>query len=570
MILARLASLYPWTVSADATIDHSLGFLEVGIDSTDVIRAGNGAGILVCLVAIVVTALVPPGVRVPVAGVLFAGTVFTPISIRHAPVLVAKIKRTQALGDAPDIVARAVLRMRIEPTAEAAATFAARTGDGPLANSLGDHVRRAVGSPDSGVTTFAEEWKTWNPPLHRAMILVAAASEAPSGERARTLDRALSAILDGTRERMAAFVGDIREPATAMYAFGVLLPLALIAVLPAARTAGVPVSPILLVVVYDFVLPFGLVCGSVWLITHRPVAFPPPDVTRSHPDVPNRWWDVLALSSLAGGTAFLGTGLVLAHWTRWIAGTGCLVGWLLVGATQPTVQVRTRVRAVEENVTDALYLVGRRVKEGTAVERAIVVATDEITGETGVMFERANRIQRQLQRGIRESFLGEHGALSGVPSPRARSAVSLLALSAREGRPAGEAVLSMADHLDELQQVEREARRELAQVTGTLRHTAAIFGPLVSGATVALAEGMSGSTGTVGTGSSLGSAFPADVLGLAVGGYVLLLAAILTTVAVGLEHGLDRTLVGYRVGQSILSATAIFLIAFTLAGTLTA
>jgi hypothetical protein len=231
-----------------------------------------------------------------------------------------------------------------------------------------------------------------------------------------------------------------------------------------------------------------------------------------------------------------------------------------MGFTRPTVLVRNHVRAVEANLTDALYLVGRRVSEGLAVEPAIVAADDELTGETGAVFEQATGVQRRLGMGVRESFLGEYGSLSTVPSPRARSAISLLSLAADEGRPAGGAVLAMADHLDDLQSVEREARRELSQVTETLRHTASIFGPLVSGATVALAGGMAG------MGSSFGSAFPVDVLGLAVGVYVLCLSAIITTLAVGLEQGLDRTLVGYRVGQSLLSATAVYLLAFALAG----
>jgi hypothetical protein len=116
----------------------------------------------------------------------------------------------------------------------------------------------------------------------------------------------------------------------------------------------------------------------------------------------------------------------------------------------------------------------------------------------------------------------------------------------------------MADHVDDLQRVEREARRELASVTGTLRNTAAIFGPLVGGATVALADGMA--TGT------LGEPLPTAALGLAVGGYVLLLATILTALATGLERGFDRALVGYRLGLALLSAVGSLLAGYVGAG----
>ncbi|WP_223301823.1 type II secretion system protein [Haladaptatus sp. R4] len=506
-----------------------------------------------------------PALRLVVGGLSVALAVGVSASLRRVPELLAAAKRTQALGDAPDLAARAVLWMRIEPTAEGAAAFASRTGDGSLASSLGDHVRRAAGSPTSGLTSFAAEWESWNPALHRSMVLIAAASEAPAEERTRTLDRALTAILDGTRERMAEFVTEIRGPATALYAFGVLLPLALVAVLPAAKTAGVPMSPAVLVVGYDVLLPALLLGASVWLLTRRPVAFPPPDVSRSNPDVPDERWPIVALGLGAGGVALIVTTLLLPSWTRWIACGGCLVGALSVGSTRSTVHIRDHVRAVESGLTDALYLVGRRVNEGQAVEAAIVAAGDELSGETGAVFDRATRIQRQFGMGVKESFLGEYGSLSTVPSPRARSAVALLALAASEGRPAGGAVVAMADHIDDLQSVEREARRELSQVTETLRHTAAIFGPLVSGATVALAGGMASVGGSFGG----GGAFPVGVLGLAVGVYVLALSTIITTLAIGLEHGLDRTLVGYRVGQSLLSATVVYLLAFVFAGALT-
>ncbi len=516
-LCSSLAPLYPWEVASDGDIDHAMGFLDGSTGSHEVARGANGVITLGCFLAVVGVALAPPALRLVAGGVLLALAVGVSALFRRVPELLAAAKRTQALGDAPDLAARCVLWMRIEPTAEGAAAFAARSGDGPLASSLGDHVRRAVGSPMSGLTTFAAEWESWNPALHRSMVLIAAASEAPTGERTRTLDRALTAILDGTRERMAEFVAEIRGPATALYAFGVLLPLALVAVLPAAKTAGLPMSPALLVVEYDVLLPALLLGASVWLLTRRPVAFPPPDVSRSNPDVPDERWPIVALGLGAAGVALAVTTLLLPNWTRWVACVGCFAGTLSVGLTRPTVRVRNRVRAVEACLTDALYLVGRRVNEGQAVEAALVAAGDELSGEMGTVFDRATRVQRQLGMGVKESFLGEYGALSTVPSPRARSAVALLALAAHEGRPAGGAVVAMADHLDDLQSVEREARRELAQVTETLRHTAAIFGPLVSGATVALAGGMAS------VGSSFGGGpFPVGILGLAVGVYVLL------------------------------------------------
>jgi len=91
-------------------------------------------------------------------------------------------------------------------------------------------------------------------------------------------------------------------------------------------------------------------------------------------------------------------------------------------------------------------------------------------------------------------------------------------------------------------------------------NTAALFGPLVGGVTVALA-------GRVG-GSKLGEAIPQTGLALAVGVYVLLLAVVLTALATGLARGFDRSVVGYRVGLALLAATATYLAAIVAGGLL--
>jgi len=554
--LRRLGRLSPGSVATDPELERALAYLGADADADAMIRAGRGAAVLVALLGLPVLAASPARLRLPVAATLFAVAVGAILSARRGPVALATARRTAAMGAAPALVARLVLRMRIEPASERAAAFAA-DAEGPLAASLRDHVRRAAGTPDSGLAAFGAAWADWNPPLRRAVLLVEAAADAPPGERARSLDRATTAVLDGTRDRMASFADDARGPTTALYAFGVLLPLALVAVLPAARVAGAPISIPALAVVYDLLLPGVLVAAGARLVVRRPAAFPPPDVPRSHPDVPDRRWPVAAAGA-AGALAGLVATTPLAAWTRWPATVGLAVGAALVVRYRPVKLVRDDARRVERHLTDALYLVGRRVSDGAAVESAIADAAPEVAGRTGETLATAAGVQRRLRVGVRDAFLGDHGALADVPSQQARSVAALLALAAREGRPAGRAVVSMADHVEDLRRVEREARRELARVTGTLRNTAAVFGPLVGGATVALADGMAA--------GALGEPFPTAALGLVVSTYVLVLAAVLTALATALERGFDRALVGYRVGIALSAAVGSFLAGFVAAG----
>jgi len=560
--LWALARLYPWPVEPGDELREALRFLGWEIPATRVVRAGYGAGVVVGAVCGLVLLFVPPGLRL-VAGVVALALALGAVHAVHAtPGLWATARRTSALGAAPDLVARAVLSMRLAPTPERAAAFTARSGEGVLAADLGRHVRQTQTTARAALLTFGDAWADRFPSLRRSLALVTAAGSTPARDRDRLLDRALAVVLEGTRETMQRFATEIRTPATALYAFGVLLPLALVALLPAAGAAEVTVTPLSVVLVYDAVLPVGLVITSAWLLARRPVAFPPPGVTTAHPDVADRTRSALLLG---GGLAVAGA-LVTARTHPWwgppIAAVGLGGGSALWLRYRPVIGAYERVRRVEEGLPDALTLVGRRVANGRAVETALVQAADDLDDETGAVLERGVTRQRQLQVGVREAFLGRHGALETVPSRRVRGSVALLALAGDEGRPAGSALVAMGEHLEDLQRIESEARHSLDHVCRTLGSTGSIFGPLVAGATVALADSMSGNE-LLPTGE-----LSLTWLGGPVGLYVLFLAVLLSTLSVGLTRGVDSALVGYRAGRALVAATVTYLGSFLFVGLL--
>ncbi|MFC7213641.1 secretion system protein [Saliphagus sp. GCM10025334] len=562
-LTVALARWYPYPVTYSDDLADALSFLESPHSPETVVRAGYVAGVVTAFVLLALFLTPLPTFAAPV--VILAAALSVVHGVHTAPAVRAAIARTEALGETPSLIGRAVLRMQIQPSVESAVRFAADTGRGPLSVSLSRHVARASGHSRSGLLTFAEEWTTRFPALRRSAYLLATAQDAPDGERGRTLDRALAAILTGTREQMAEFTSTIRGPTTALYAFGVLLPLALVALVPAAAIVGYAVTIWPFVAVYNLLLPVGLLAASVWLLTRRPVAFPPPTVPPDHPDVPDRLWLRVTWGVAAGTVAFVVTSLFGPSYLAPIAGLGVGGGVTLLALFHPILAVRNHVRDVETHLVDALYLVGRQVSDGHAVESAVALAANRVPAETGDVFERAAGVQRRLQLSVEESFLGEYGALRAVPSPRARSMARLLAIAAEEGRPAGRAVVAMADHLEELQELERETRRQLATVTGTLENTASFFGPLVAGSTVALAGLMAEH---VLEGDDLAESMLAvEDLGVVVGVYVLTLCLVLTPLSLALRHGLDRALIGYYAGRSLVIATPVYVATVWLVGT---
>lgn len=555
MLAAWVRALVVRVVVSDgsnAELDRALAFLGSDYRGTTVSRVSERAAVVLGVAGGAVALLtgrlaygIPCLMGATVVG--FAGP--------RVPPLLADAKRTRALGTAPSVVVRATLAMELTASPEYAARFAAETGDGPLAESLDGHVRRSIGGADTGFQSFTTEWHPWFPELGRACSLVESASVQPPDQRPKSLERARAVVLDAARDRVSAFAAAIRPPATAVYAFGVLLPLSLVSLLPALRAAGVPAPTAAIVVVYDVVLPLVLLAASAWLVARRPVAFPPPSVDRSHPDVPSGSWRAPLVGLVAAGVAGWVSQSVLPGWTTPIAAVGAGVGSALAVRYRPLTSVHESVRAVEDGLDDALLVLGRRIERGESVERALPAVAEAHSGPTGAVFAEAARRQRRLGVGVDAAFLGSNGALSTVPSERARGAASLLALAATEGRPAGSAVVAMGEHLGALRSVERDARRAVEQVTSTLSHTGAVFGPLVGGATVALAGAMGSAGPLTGTESVSG-------LGLAVGVYVLVLSVLLTTLSTGLARGFERAIVGYRAGLSLLTATATYLAAF--------
>ncbi|QLG62997.1 type II secretion system protein [Halorarum salinum] len=564
-MLRRLATVWPFPIRVDADLRRSLGVLNVSHPPEFVLGAGYvTATVLSLAVWIALVSALGASTGSALAVAFGIGSVR---AVEAAPGTLAAFRRTRALSDALELVGMLALRMRLMPVPERAARFAARSGEGILARSLRDHVERSVGTPRTGLNGFTDEWSPWFPALDRATAGLLAAAEANPERRDRILDRTVRAVDTALSERVASFAGELRGPVTGLYAFGVLLPLALVGALPAATAAGVPVTPAAFVLVYDLLLPFSLAVGSVRLLAARPVAFQPPAVEVDRGSIV----DGRVLAAVAGGgaagVAWFASGIVLDAWASSVAAVGVGVGTSLVVLTRPVVRERRRVRELERGLPDALSAVGRAVADGEAVETAIARAGARTPGRAGGAFREAARRQRLLGVGVRDSFLGRSGPFADEGGTRTRAAVSLLAVAAREGKPAGEALCSHADRLDELLERERDGRRSLAAVTRTLVQTGALFGPLVGGATVALARRLATAGGGLGP-DATAPPLPPELVGSAVGCYVLLLATLLTGLATGLERGIDAALIAYRVGIALVTAVGSFLVGVLGAGLL--
>ncbi|MFW6004000.1 MAG: type II secretion system F family protein [Halodesulfurarchaeum sp.] len=463
------------------------------------------------------------------------------------------------MGAGPDLLAFAILQLTLTPALERAADFAVDAVDGRMSRSLRAH-RLATVSGEQAFRAFAAEWAPFDRSLQRAVTLMAVAMDAPADRRRETLEAALDAVLEGARERVVEFSAAIRGPAMGIYAFGVMLPLALVGLLPVLAASGGGVSMLALGIVYDLLIPVGLAGSGLWLWGRRPAvtdtAFDAGLLTHANPPA-----HVLGAGAGAAGLAGVAAHLFAPGWAIPIVASGTGIGTALVFGLHPVIEEIGRLDRLESRLPDALSIVGQRLGEGEPLETTIGSVAERFDGPVGDLFARAEARQTRSGEPIERVFLGENGLLNDVPSQRVRAGLALATTAGDFGAPGGETLHAVGNYLAELMGVEQEARRELSQTTSTLRQTAVVFAPAIAGVTVALATGMEAVDGS-------GHSIDVAALGQVIGIYVLLLGAVLPSLSVVLARGFDPIRMGYQSGIALSVGAVVYPLSFIAARTL--
>ncbi|GAA0293129.1 hypothetical protein [Halarchaeum salinum] len=539
--LVRVAARLPDVpVPVPADLHATLTALDWRATPADVARITAGF-IVVAVVALPALAVAPLPALV-VAAYALAGA----CAVRYAPTLALALHESRLVGAGPGFVARLALRVRIEPSAEGAAAFAAKTGDDALSNALADAVTVTAGTPETPLDAVAGSLPT--PGLRRAVALVRAAVETPAVARGRVLDRALAAAHDATERHVREATRAVRGPVNAVYAFGVILPLALVGLVPVAPAAGVTLPLGFVAVCYDVVLPLALLAVAAWALANRPAVFP---AGRADANVPLDRRRAALAGIGAGAFAAVGCVALGVAWALPITVPCCALGAALVVATRPVLTIDERAAAVADGLPDATAVVGRRLAAGDPPETAVAAVGDTLHGPAGTLFAAADRTRRTLGRPLDDAFFGRRGVVGPEHGPRAAGTVRLVLDAATGGAAGGRVLTEVADGLDAVKRLETEARADLADLVDTLVRTGGLFAPLIAGATVTLA-------GHVGSFGGTGGTLSVPTLGLVVGGYVAWSAVVLTTLAVCLDRGVRPAPLCYRVGVALASAGACY------------
>jgi len=172
----------------------------------------------------------------------------------------AGFMKISSLGDIPEILSYIIMSMKLVPNLEHAVLFAARNSERPLATDLKkltwDLNLRIYSSMDDALLSFADLWGRNSEYFKRSLHLIKSSTAEPDeAQRVITLHRALDISLEGTESLMEAFAEKLKTPSYVLYSIFILIPLALVALLPAVTVVGMKPEIADMVLLYDFIFP---------------------------------------------------------------------------------------------------------------------------------------------------------------------------------------------------------------------------------------------------------------------------------------------------------------------------
>jgi len=549
---------------------------------------------------------------------MVAVSIFLPLLIMNLlsnyPKTYARYVKIHSLGDIPEVLSYLVMYLKLVPNLENSVKFAASESSTSLARDLRkmlwDMEIRVYHGINDALTNFANYWGKWSDHFKRALHLIRSSIQEPEeAQRVITLNRALDVGLDGTRDLMNRFASRLHQPTMVIYSIGIMIPLSIIAMLPAAGLIGMKVTIFQVFFLYDIILPLVVFLYTRKILLSRPATFNPPVIPGDHPDLVNIDKRRRLTASLVVGLLvalpgiffmtlpmFMSNSLSNNEILNFIADPSGLNSYLPVtlfiiwgvavavtlyslSVYRPYKKVRDDIKQIEKEFSDALYILGKRISEEKSPEESFMYTANTMEGsKIAGIFSQTGYNLTAMHTNIKDAlFNPEFGSLKHVYSDRIKAIMRLFVEGIQKSQKAVSiSIIRIADHLKELQQVENKIKDTMYSLTSTLRSTATVFAPLIAGVTLAItklisnvvhsmsgkipSESVTEGSSTVFTGITESFALEnvrPEYFVLVVGIYIIELVFLLTRFTNGIDEGDDKAEYMYSLGKVMPTAVIV-------------
>jgi hypothetical protein len=533
--------------------------------------------------------------------------------IAYYPKTYARYIQIHSLGDIPEILSYLVMYLKIVPNLENSVKFAASESSTTLAWDLRklvwDMEIRVYHGVNDAIVHFAIRWGRWSEYFKRSLHLICSSiQERDEASRIITLDRALDVSLEGTKETMNQFANRLHQPTVILYSVGIMIPLSLVAMLPAAGLVGMRITIIQVFLIYDLLLPLFVYIYTRKILLSRPAAFHPSNVPPDHPDLRNINKRKRFFFSLTSGIVFAIPGIIfliipllvpldasndifrfitssqglnsyfpVSLFFIWGAAAG--ISLYCLSVYRPYKKVRDEIRQMEKEFSDALYILGKRISEEKSPEESFAYTAQTMQGTLiAEVFHQTSYNLTALHTNLYDAlYSNEFGSLQHVYSDRIKAILRLFVEGTQKSQRAVSAsLIRIADHLKQLQEIEKKIIDMLYELTSTLRSTVSIFAPLIAGVTLAITtlistillsiQGKQSSEIVTDIPTSFSGASGAFMMEnikpeyfvLVIGIYLIELVILLTRFTNGLNEGDDTATFMYSLGKTMPLSITVF------------
>ena len=387
-----------------------------------------------------------------------------------------------------------------------------------------------------------------------------------------------------------------------------MIPLALVAMLPAAGLVGLKITIFQVFFLYDVILPTFVFFYTRKILLSRPATFNPPNIPKDHPDLikinkkrrflismvsgsivalPGVFFMVLPFLMPNGSSNKLLDFIVDPNGLNSYFPVTLFIIWgVAVAVSSYTISVyykykkiRDEIKQIETEFSDALYILGKRISEEKSPEESFMYAANTMEGsKIADVFSKTGYNLTAMHTNLREAlFSTEFGSLKHVYSDRIKAIMRLFVEGIQKSqRAVSISIIRIADHLKELQAVEKKIKDTLFSLTSTLRSTVAVFAPLIGGVTLAITKLISSILGGL-SGSFTSEAIPGstpsflkvtesftlenvrpEYFVLVIGIYIIELVFLLVRFTNGIDEGDDKATYMYSLGKMMPTSIIVF------------
>jgi hypothetical protein len=488
-------------------------------------------GIMVGIVLAAVVFLAAPAMNLDMMIALLVAVVlvFVPIVISYYylkyPQLAAEKEKMLSLAYIPEIVNYLVMSMRLVPNLEKAVEFSAAHGRGKIAEDfkklVWDVQIGRFASIEEGLDELAYRWGNYSEEFKHALMLIRSSIlETDARRRDELLERAVSDVLEASKEKMDLYARKLHQPTVYLYYFGILLPLLLAIVLPIG--ASLMRSEInfakaeYVFILYNILIPIGVFIFGKNIVGGRPPTYVPPNIPENFPGVPKRSWFLLAaivfLACIYAGYFMDQTQLSVVEEFRkeeflkqtphisyfyneyaFFVGQftifGSVIGFALgasihlLGKYRARKKIQDEIRKMEGEFKDAMYVLASRLGENRPIEDALRHAVEFLPKSkvAATVFRRILENIRNLGMTLDAAIFDPvFGALRYMPSQVIRGGMHILVDSVQLGvNVAARSLMNLAMQIRNAQKIDESLRKLLEDVTVMLKSMSTFVAPIV-------------------------------------------------------------------------------------------